>query len=394
VSLSGNLGFVPIDEVLRLLTRSKQQGSVDVTGGGLRGRVFVGKGGIDLATTWGDEDLHRHLINSGFTDEGSLRRVTSGETTLAAIAESNQDMVDLLREMTVESLYQISHRGDEFEVQEGKTTPYASPKSFELESLLEDARERQRDWDKVSGVIPDLTGAIGFRRDLGEREEVTVRVDDWKILSEIGTGSSVNEIADRLGTTEFWTARVAARLLKEDLIVLATNDIPAHAPVRQEATWDDDAGVTDEVSESYDTPVDAVEADDYADEGAYDNTAFAGDTAEQGSHDVYQPEPADEVAEVEEAPHNESWWQEPTEDDEAGSPDQDPTSEDRADEMSEIPHAEAEGSDDDSNVGEDTEAFLEKVFSELESSEPETEEGHGLLRRRRMGTLRDFSSDS
>ncbi len=55
------------------------------------------------------------------------------------------------------------------------------------------------------------------------------------------------------------------------------------------------------------------------------------------------------------------------------------------------------------DVEEDTEAFLEKVFSELGSSEAEEdsgseesepEEGYGLLRRRRMGSLRDFSSDS
>jgi hypothetical protein len=52
-------------------------------------------------------------------------------------------------------------------------------------------------------------------------------------------------------------------------------------------------------------------------------------------------------------------------------------------------------SDDGSDVEGDTEAFLEKVFSELDSSEPESEEeGYGLLRRRRMGSLRDFSSDS
>jgi hypothetical protein len=49
VSLSGNLGFVSLDEVLRLLTRSKQRGSVDVRGEQIRGRVFITKDGIGLA---------------------------------------------------------------------------------------------------------------------------------------------------------------------------------------------------------------------------------------------------------------------------------------------------------------------------------------------------------
>ena len=65
MSLSGNLGFVSLDEVLRLLTRSNQQGSVDVTSDEVRGRIFVTNGGIVLATTWDDAGMRRHLLKSG-----------------------------------------------------------------------------------------------------------------------------------------------------------------------------------------------------------------------------------------------------------------------------------------------------------------------------------------
>ena len=61
-------------------------------------------------------------------------------------------------------------------------------------------------------------------------------------------------------------------------------------------------------------------------------------------------------------------------------------------ELSEVPTV---GEDDeDGEVEEDTEAFLEKVFSELDSSTDEEEEGYGLLRRRRMGVMRDSSRDT
>jgi hypothetical protein len=356
-----------------------------VTGGGLRGRVFVGRGGIDLATTWGDEDLQRHLVNSGLADENALRRITSAETTLAAIAESNQGIVALLREMTVESIYQIGHRGDEFEVHEGLTTPYASPKSFELESLLQDAAEREQAWGRVNEVVPDLATAVRFRRDLGEREEVTVKVDDWKVLSEIGSGASVRDIAEHLGTTEFWTARVAAGLLKNDLIVITDrsasgtgferghDDEPQHAPA-------------DEHPE-HEAPTGYRPDDEYADTGSHDEASD--EHSYSGSDEIEAPSvaeapadhdhamAADTVDDGEDLDPNESWWREP---------------EDEASEV-ESPVVAAE----DDQVEEDTEAFLEKVFSELESSDSDEEteeEGHGLLRRRRMGTLRDFSSDS
>jgi hypothetical protein len=385
VSLSGNLGFVPIDEVLRLLTRSKQQGSVNVTGNGLHGRIFVGKGGIDLATVSDNDELHRHLVNSGYADEKSLTRVTTGETTLAAMAESNNAIVDLIREMTVESLYQIGVRGTDFQVHEGATTPYASPKTFELEALLQDADERKREWHKVSEMVPDLTGAIAFRRDLGDREEVTVKVDDWKVLSEIGSGSSVEEIADKLGTTDFWTARVAARLVNSELIVLRG---PELAPVEEEVaeayapTPQADYSQPEELPEpeAASEPVYVAPADEYA---AYE--AEKSDAEADGSESSQlEPDTAEEVN------PDRSWWQEPTD----GEPTSDNDSQAPAvvaEALSEIPPVGEPNEA--SDVEGDTEAFLEKVFSELDS-EPEVEEGHGLLRRRRMGTLRDFSSDS
>ena len=372
--LSGNLSFVPIDEILRLLTRSKQQGSVDVTGNGLRGRVFVGKGGIDLATTSDNTDLHRHLVNSGYADEKTLDRITTGETTLAAIAESNVALIELLREMTVESLYQIADRGGDFQVHEGHTTPYASPKSFDLEALLQDAEERKREWSKVSELVPDLHERITFRRDLGDREEITVKLDDWKVLSEIGNGASVKDIADHLGTTEFWTARVAARLVNSGLVVQAE---PTEVPDPSEVVDDDLAPASEPIAQYRET------------ERNPDHQPTAEETPPEPSFDAgpaFEDQPTAETptAETDEdVDHDESWWEEPTEED--GSVE---------DSDSEMPTVE-DSEDDSDDVEGDTEAFLEKVFSELDSSETEEgEEGHGLLRRRRMGSLRDFSSDS
>ena len=382
MTLSGNLGFVPLDEILRLLTRSKQQGAVEVTGNGVRGRVFVGKGGIDLATTSDDGVLHRHIVNSGYSDESALRRVTTGETTLAALADANQEIVALLREMTVESIFQISDNGGDFQVKEGQVTPYASPKSFDLEALLTDADERRREWAKVSEVVPDLTTSIGLRRDLGDREEVSVKSDDWKILSEIGNGKSVEAIADHLGTTEFWTARVVARLVSNELVELRIEE-SVEEWTEPEVAFAEPSGTYSEVSqedtyreEPYREPV--QHADEPQDEPNEPTEVFATEGAEQ----------------IDEDPHNESWWREPK--DEPEPADDAPRAPEVVSEnLSEIPAVgpiqESEAAEDEE---EDTEAFLEKVFSELDSDKSETDEGHGLLRRRRMGTLRDFSSDS
>lgn len=338
MSLSGNLGFVALDEVLRLLSRSNQQGAVDVRGDGLHGRIYVGKKGIDLATTYGDDELRRHMIHSGLVDQERLGAVESGDSSLAASDEDVAGIVDLIREMTVEGIYQLSERGTHFEVYEHSTTPYASPHPFELEEILAAARRRAEDWKAVRRTIPDLDAMVDFKRELGDREEIKLGTDSWKVITEIRAGSSVAEIADRLGTTDFWAARVVADLVTKDLLTLADG----------EGYEETDEEAAEDYASPYDTPERHPE--------------------EEAAEDVYEEGEEDTVEERDEVPaHNQSWWQDP--------------------EAKEA--AKAAGGE----VEEDTEAFLEKVFSELDETDEENE-GHGLLRRRRLGALRDLSGES
>lgn len=200
-------------------------------------------------------------------------------------------------------------------------------------------------------------------------------------------------MADRLGTTEFWTARVASHLIRKDLVELRPDadveEFESTEPAYEEATHEEvaheDAPVVESVEEA---------------------------TAEEWSFN----QPAADVDEADVDP-DESWWQEPEAEEgsevEESSEDQDvadymPVAEGQSaderveepvssgsEEFSQIPTLTAEATEaDTAEVEEDTEAFLEKVFSELESPEEPAEEGYGLLRRRRMGAIRDLSGDS
>ena len=409
MALSGNLGFVPLDEVLRLLTRADQVGSVDVWGQDIRGRIFINRKGIGLATTCDDKELRRHLVNSGYVDEAFLASIDSGSATLAPLAEKEASIVELLREMTVESLYQMNRKGSSFEVTESSTSPYSSPRAFELEAVLEESRRRAHEWTEVQNVITDLDGVIKMNRDLGEQDSVKIGHDAWRLLCEMGSGASVRLIAERLGTTDFWTARVAASLSEQHLLVFAES--------LAEEPWE--AAITDTVE----APVEAIESPELVDiPEKYDPTADA-----EGA-------PAAEAEEVvtEDAPADESWWVEPDSEDESEQAEADTGAEEVA--QPEPAHRDSrfgqfaakveatdggsglelgyqssafaepvpsgseaapEASADLEGVEEDTEAFLEKVFSQLEPNGQPEEEGHGLLRRRRLGSvLKEVSEDN
>ncbi len=387
MALSGNLGFVPLDEVLRLLTRSDQQGSVDVWGQDVRGRIFVNKKGIGLATTCDDKELRRHLVNSGYVDEAFLVSVDSGSATLAPLAEKEASIVDLLREMTVESLFQMTSKGSSFEVTESATSPYASPRAFELEAVLEESRRRSHEWAEVQKVISDLDGIIRMNRDLGEQDSVKIGRDAWRLLCEMGSGASVRSIAERLGTTDFWTAKVAAGLSEQHLLVFAESiaEEPWVAPITEEASSVEDAEATEEVDQP--EPVAERVVEKVTDESWWvePEADEAEDTTPEADTES-EPEPTAEPA------HRDSRFGQFAAKVEAGDG--------QGLELGYQSHAFAdpapgtvaadsgyESPADLEAVEEDTEAFLEKVFSQLESNGQPEEEGHGLLRRRRLGSV-------
>lgn len=370
MSLSGNLGFVSLDEVLRLLNRSKQRGAVEVQGGTTKGRVFVDRGSISLATMFPDEQLRDHLAKSGLIDGDD-----SGATTA------------LLREMTVETIHQLGLIGESFAVVEDQTSPYKNDTPFELEELLADVRQRLTDWADVSQVVTDLEAMIRLRRDLGERDRVTIEKESWRLLSEVGHGASVRRLAEQLGTTEFWAARVAAGMIEDNLLTLEAGAAPvvieepvpvweesaparAEPPTREEeisargepSTWEEIAGPSPLVAD----PV-------YAEAHGIDHQEQVFQEPEGDTSADVAADHTESQAEKGEVDPDQSWWSEP----------------EREAAAMEAEAAAAASEE----VEEDTEAFLEKVFSELEPTDT-ADEGYGLLRRRRMGALRDFSNDS
>ncbi|MDP9494411.1 MAG: hypothetical protein M3P87_04140 [Actinomycetota bacterium] len=393
MALSGNLGFVPLDEVLRLLTRSDQQGAVDVWGQDVRGRIFISKKGIGLATTSDDNDLRRHLINSGYVDEAYLNSIEAGTTTMAPLADKEADIIELLREMTVESLYQMSRRGSSFEVTESLTTPYASPRAFELEAILEESRRRAGEWIEVEQIISDLDAVIQMNRELGDQDSVKISRDAWRLLCEMGSGASVRTLAERLGTTDFWTARVAAGLSDQHLLVLAASveeDVRAE-PVAAAASYYEPP-VVQESAAAIDEDQDPNESWWVEPQVEETDAVVAVATEEEPEPETHRDSRFGQFRQMAAAS------EEPTV--------EQPQVEAEAEAEAAVEHEPAaflpqeetepvlETPSDLDAVEEDTEAFLEKVFSQLENNGQPEEEGHGLLRRRRLGSvLKELNED-
>jgi hypothetical protein len=374
MTLSGNLGFVPLDEVLRLLTRAGNDGMVQITNNVATGRIFVAGKGISLATTQADFGLKEHLASSGYISSADLDAVEHGSKSLGDYFTEGSEGLALLREMTVESIYQLDAADADFKVVKDQTSPFASPSIFDLESVISDSRDRRDHWEKVRKTINDLEAPLRINREL-DRESVELRKDSWRLLAEIGSGASVSDLARSLGTTEFAVAKVAADMVQSGLVSIEESA---------------------QAQTSYPEPA----ADPYQESAyqAYSEPEYhaAPAVVEESVTDEVDAEltPSEaslDASDVAEGVNDKSWWDEPVAevaaDEEVESPvfdeeevDETPVS---VDESSAVVAAD-----------EDTEAFLEKVFSDIGEETASVDDGHGLMRRRRMGSiLRELGED-
>jgi hypothetical protein len=331
MSLSGNLEVFPLEEVLRLLARSRRDGCLRVEAAGHQGRVFLTGGGLSYATTESDDAVRRAIVNAGLViDDRSLEL---GQVNLLEVGgDRNADAVhDFVREHIVEALYRLRKPGrGTFDFVLDLQPRHRTGVAVDVEVAVSEADRRAIEWADIEEAVPDLTVPFTMVPSLGDDGDVTLTPGTWKLLAAFGGSGTIAALADRLGSTDFRVAREIASLSRQGLIAAEQRAEPAQPISRPEP------------------------------EGRFTT-----------------PEPA---VPVEPAPGG--WWQQataPTEAPDYPPAEGSPEPEDAADSFLERVFAPAE---DEATTETETEEHPEETF------------GMGLLRRRRMGSITEDIVDS
>ncbi|MGH3666914.1 MAG: hypothetical protein ACRDU7_01390, partial [Acidimicrobiia bacterium] len=202
-------------------------------------------------------------------------------------------------------------------------------------------------------------------------------------LCELGAGASVAAIAERLGTTEFWIAKVAAELTERQLLVLgeAWTEQPAPEPTLPAAIEEPTAQADSWWVEPQDEASPEIEVD--ADQPAFEVTSP--EAFEPAEEEGFEPI----VEEARERRFGHFVRSDASDEAFAGSDEAFAPATDSGDQEESYSEAATLETPVEPDVEGDTEAFLEKVFSQLDvnGKADVEEEGHGLLRRRRMGSV-------
>jgi len=369
MSLTGHLDVFPLEEVLRLLSRSYKSGCLRIDTPEQHGRVYLESGSLTFATISTDDDFRRQLAASGLVSDDGLRTTEVSGRSLTEVLRpgtGTHQFTDLIREEVVESLYRIRKPGrGQFVFNLDVGPRYRMDQTFDVELCVAEADRRAADWADTELVIPHIDVELRINGEAPNGEPVTLAPNTWRLVAAFGGTATVRGLSERLGVSRFRAAKDLAGLVRAELV----------EPVRPEVV---DPGPIAVEPVSVVVPTEAV-------------TPFAPAPAMEPAIEEAVPSGSADTTEIEPAPaipaHDRSWWEEPVE---RSVPAAALSSET---EVSQPEEAEA---------GEPTmlsDSFLDRVFSQLgenpegqsaEPTEPKEEQsslGHGFLKRRRMSSI-------
>ncbi len=230
MSLNGNLEVFPLEEVLRLLARSRKSGCLRVESAGVQGRIFLTNGALAFATTASDVELRRRLVSSRLVEEEALRKIElSGASVSDSLAPDvgSTEWADFVREESVEGLYRIRRTGrGTFDFVVELAPRYPTGQTFDSEVVLSEADRRSLEWEDIRTVLPELDKVVRMVPILDHEDTVTLSPSTWQILAALEGGSSTAQVAQRIGWSEFRTAREVATLLRNGLVTLTESRAP------------------------------------------------------------------------------------------------------------------------------------------------------------------------
>jgi hypothetical protein len=198
VSLQGTLETFALPDVLVLLSSTKKDGELRVTGGRTDGKVWLEKGEI----------VHARI----------------GDTVAAPV----DAIFELLR--LQEGTFNFENDSSAPETDEAQG----------IDGVLADAQVRLGEWNEIAKVVPHLDAVVDMAED-APSDEVIVSRSQWSMLRRVAGGRSVNDLMVALGLSEFDTCKTVKELVDSRLASIdvdakpkAAAPAPAPAPAKAE----------------------------------------------------------------------------------------------------------------------------------------------------------------
>jgi len=235
MGLSGNLKTVAFSDILQLLATGKKTGVLEcMTGSRKKEVAFKGGNIIYSASINSTEDmLGQMLLKKGKISKTDLDRALIlhkqtgrqlGTTLIDMQLFSKEEVAECLKLQIEEIVYNLfSWQEGEFAFKENDT-PKNIPFLIELNTMnvIMEGTRRIDEWMEIQKVLPpdDVLLRIAKSPKIA-REEVTLSLEEFKLLSLINGERTMSDLVDESVLGEFVACRALYRLIVNNLVEVA-----------------------------------------------------------------------------------------------------------------------------------------------------------------------------
>lgn len=242
--LEGTLESFTLPDIFQLLAFTKKTGCLRLSRDGDRGRVYLRDGQVYYAVAAGGRlALGRRLVGAGLVSIDQLERALDdqhrgrglrlGRILVDDGVIDEDTLASFLREQIFDAVFHLMRWPDggfTFDSDgDGAALPPPLDLMLTVEDLIVECQRRLEEWEAVAARIPSMEATVAMSATPGERStDVTIRPEEWRLLTLIDGRRTVGELIDGSGQGDFQTGRTLHGMLSSGLIEL--RDPSADAP--------------------------------------------------------------------------------------------------------------------------------------------------------------------
>ena len=228
-ALDGNLGEVSVEPLIRMISRARLTGVLEIAGP-LPSLVYFSGGRLYVATSADPKALERALIGSGVVNDAgwhmAMSQTPAGEPLIPTLVHVvGADVASLQRAIfdhsagTVFELMLPSRA--QFRFREDRVHPLGDLLPFDSNTVLGEADTRRQAWLEIARDIPSTTMVPSLSLSLTDNQtKVCLSADEWHVLAQIDGNRSIAELVAELEDSAFTVCGLLHRLLRKRVIWL------------------------------------------------------------------------------------------------------------------------------------------------------------------------------
>lgn len=223
--LKGNIKDFHLGEIIKFIGVGKKTGALEINQGPEAAVLYFNNGKLYFVHRNAKPvSITEKILSSGIIPEEDAEKIRSGKVfppaSLALDDSTKSKIAGILREILIEQAAEVFAWGDaEFIFKNGeKRTGEDWGVYLDTEEFLEKVEKHSETLKRFSERAKNFRARLNFNKDIEDESDIVINGKEWKVISNLKPGMTVEQIASASGFSTVTTIAVVNSLIEKGLL--------------------------------------------------------------------------------------------------------------------------------------------------------------------------------